>query len=423
VSGADRNEFAWFVGIDWATAAHQLCVLDAAGTVLKECVVEHTASALAAFVESLLRLTDGSLERVAIGIEMPRGAVVETLMERGAAIFTLNPKQVDRFRDRFTMAGAKDDRRDALVIAGALRTDRVAFRRVRKEDPRLIQLRELARADEDLAHEFNRLSNRLREQVYRIVPEWLTLSPSATDPWFWDLLEKGESPAQARQLKPRVIERLLRTHRIRRVTAEQVRQVLQRPTIHVAPGTAEAALRHIALLLPRLRLVSEQRRQCARELDALLETLSSGPPNQEGDRSVQPPSDIAIARSVPGVGRMVVATLFAEAGALIDQRNHAALRSLGGLAPVTKRSGRSCVVSMRYACNHRLRDAFYHWSRTATQFDPRMKSYYASLRSRGHTHGRALRSVADHGLRVLLAMLRTKTLFDPAYGQLESASA
>jgi hypothetical protein len=41
-------------------------------------------------------------------------------MDRGIAVFAINPKQLDRFRDRFSPAGAKDDRRDALVLASAL---------------------------------------------------------------------------------------------------------------------------------------------------------------------------------------------------------------------------------------------------------------------------------------------------------------
>lgn len=157
---------------------------------------------------------------MAVAIEVPRGAVVETLLERGAALYTLNPKQVDRFRDRFTVAGAKDDRRDALVLASALRTDVIAFRRVRIDDPLVIQPRELARADEDLAQEFNRLANRLREQLHRTVPEWLTLSPSATDAWFWELIERVPSfslPAAACELKRGVVERVLRAPQIRRV--------------------------------------------------------------------------------------------------------------------------------------------------------------------------------------------------------------
>ena len=68
-------------------------------------------------------MTDGQLERVAVGIEVPRGALVELLLERGAAVFALNPKQLDRFRDRFSVAGAKDDRLDARVLRSAVQTD------------------------------------------------------------------------------------------------------------------------------------------------------------------------------------------------------------------------------------------------------------------------------------------------------------
>ena len=39
-------------------------------------------------------------------------------------------RQLDRFRDRFTVAGAKDDRCDAHVLGDSLRTDRHAFRRL-----------------------------------------------------------------------------------------------------------------------------------------------------------------------------------------------------------------------------------------------------------------------------------------------------
>ena len=75
-----------------------------------------------------------------VAIEIPRGALVEALAERGIHVYAINPKQLDRFRDRHTVAGAKDDRRDAFVLAASLRTDQPAFRRVRLEDPVIIEL-------------------------------------------------------------------------------------------------------------------------------------------------------------------------------------------------------------------------------------------------------------------------------------------
>ncbi len=62
----------------------------------------------------------------------------------------------------------------------------------------------------------------------------------------------------------------------------------------------------------------------------------------------------------------------------------------------------------------RLRTAVYHWASVATQHDKRRRLRYAELRTRGHSHGRALRTVADRLLAVACAMLKTGATFDPA---------
>ena len=96
--------------------------------------------------------------------------MVETLIERGFEVHAINPKQMDRFRDRFTLAGAKDDSRDAEVMASALRTDPRCFRLLAVADPVVIELREWSRIAEDLGAERNRLTNRMREQLWRYFP-------------------------------------------------------------------------------------------------------------------------------------------------------------------------------------------------------------------------------------------------------------
>src|SRR5918994_689141 len=96
----------WFVGIDWASEEHEVCVLDREGHVCERRKVKHTVPDLQAFVDALLARAGGDATTVAVGIEVPRGALVELLVERGFAVYAINPKQMDRFRDRFTPAGA-----------------------------------------------------------------------------------------------------------------------------------------------------------------------------------------------------------------------------------------------------------------------------------------------------------------------------
>jgi len=98
------------------------------------------------------------------------------------------------------VAGAKDDRRDAFVLADSLRTDLARFRPLQQESAALIRLRELSRLEDDLTQDHNRLINQLREQLHRYFPQLLQLSSAAEDAWVWDLLEMAPNPEAARKL-------------------------------------------------------------------------------------------------------------------------------------------------------------------------------------------------------------------------------
>src|SRR6185437_13021371 len=148
---------------------------DARGRQLGARAFAHSGEGLAAMAAWILEVTGAAPEAVFVAIEVPHGPVVESLMERGFRVHAINPKQMDRFRDRFTLAGAKDDSRDAEVMTSSLRTDPHCFRRLAVADPVVVQLREWSRIAEDVGTERNRLTNRLREQLWRYFPAMLDL--------------------------------------------------------------------------------------------------------------------------------------------------------------------------------------------------------------------------------------------------------
>jgi transposase len=406
------DEFEWFVGIDWGSAEHALCLLDATGRIRGTRTVAHTAIAVHEAVQWVREQTGAPPAALAVGIETPRGALVDTMIEHGFPVFAVNPKQLDRFRDRFTAAGAKDDHRDAHVLADALRTDRRAFRQVRPDDPLIIQLREVTRLREDLQEDEQRLSNRLRDQLYRVDAAWLSISPAADEPWLWAILAEAPDPASWAQLSRRRVAAALRAHRIRRVTPDAVLEAIRQPRLAVASGVTDAVAARIAAVVPQLQLIAQQRLAAERRIDRLLERLAA---IEAADGESREHRDVEILQSLPGVGRMVTATMLTEATGPLGDRDYATLRAYTGVAPVTKRSGkRAFFVHMRYACKGRLRQALYHWSRTSIQRDAAARTYYDGLRARGHNHARALRSVADRWLRILVAMLTTGKLYDPS---------
>jgi transposase len=336
---------------------------------------------------------------------------VEALLERGFAVFSINPKQLDRFRDRFTVAGAKDDSRDAHVLASSLRTDRRAFRRLRVDDPLVIELREWTRIYDELTQERARLANRVRDQLWRYYPQARNVSDDLAADWFLDLWQQVPTPAKAARTNEKTIGRILKQHRIRRLDAGTVLRVLRAQAITVAPGTTEAASAHIRTLAARARLLNAQLKEAQRRLDELCGAIEAAAETAPGQICEQ--RDVAILRSFPGLGRITLASLLAEASEPLRLRHYHALRCLSGAAPVTRRSGKTCFVVRRRACNKRLAQAVFHWARVAMQHDPISRNRYAALRRRGHSHGRALRSVADRLLYVLCTLLKRQELFDP----------
>jgi transposase len=411
------TEKQWFAGVDWASEKHRVHLTDGSGKRLGERWFRHDGAGLAEMADWLIATSGGAPSTIHVAIEVPHGPIVEMLLERGFNVYAINPKQLDRFRDRFSPAGAKDDDRDAEVLASALRTDMRAFRKLVLAEAVLVELREWSRMADDLTTDKNRLANRLREQLWRYYPQMLELEEDITSEWVLDLWETLPTPAKAARVRESTVKKILKDHRIRRIDAAQALAILRRPAVVVAPGTTEAATAHIRTLIASLRLVNEQLKGAHLQLKILCARLAE--PVEKTDEEaeagqISEQRDAAILASMPGNGRIVLATLLAEAWDALQRRDYHALRALCGVAPITKRSGKSRIVIRRLACHPRLRNATYHWARVAVQYDDKSRAKYDALRARGHSHARALRSVADRLLAVACAMLKNGTLFDPS---------
>jgi transposase len=411
-------EPAWFVGFDWGSQQHRVALFDHAGKLLDRRSVAHDAEAYGACADWLLRTTGAEPAAIAVAIETTHGPAVDALIDRGFRVFSVNPKQLDRFRDRYSLAGAKDDTRDADTLGRSLRTDPDAFRQLSPDNPLIVQLREASRIATSLTKDRGRITSQLHDLLWRYYPQILQLADDVGDAWILALWQQAPTPQKAARLHKQTIARILKEHRIRRLDTDAVRSILHQPPLPSAPGVVDAAVSHIRLLLPRLRLLNAQIKQNNAAIDALTAQLA-GPGGIEPGQSVPGQSteqrDVTILHSVPGIGRIVGATLLAEASAPLRRRDYHALRCLTGQAPVTKQSGKTRFVQRRLACNRRLAQAMYGWGRVAITCDAASKQRYAALRARGCSHGRALRSVVDRLLKLLCTLLTRQVPFDPAY--------
>jgi len=435
------SQWAWWVGIDLGSGKHEACILDGKGDVRRRFSFDHTPQGLARFVAVLGEEVGYRYESVAVAMENNQGMVCDALLERGAAVHSINPKQLDRFRDRYNVAGAKDDRLDALVLADSLRTDTRLYRRVEPLPEESLRLRELSRELEELDKLFQQQANRLWSLLSRYFPVLLRFCPGADEPWLWELLKQAGTPKKAAALTEKRLGNILKPFRIRRFSPAELLAALKAKGEGGDPLTAEVCEEHSRAILKHLALVHRQIADQQKKICRILRpggpkarpTVPGGMKEAEEstretggtDESPSPPDDVPtdtadgppvtdkeIVLSIPGIGWKTGAAILGEAAQALAQRDYRALRGEAGTAPVTKRSGKTSYTVMRRACNYRLRRALHYAAGVAILHVGRWREIYHRIRSRGGSHARALRQIGDKMLKVLVVMLRNRSLFD-----------
>ncbi len=126
--------------------------------------------------------------------------------------------------------------------------------------------------------------------------------------------------------------------------------------------------------------------------------------------------DAHIFRSLPRSGMIRAAKLLAEIG---DARGRfptdASLASLAGACPSTRQSGRHHVVTFRWACNKKLRDAVMDFAGDSRHASPWAAAIYDRHRAANKSHQHAVRILARAWLRVIWRCWQDGVAYDPSH--------
>ena len=136
-----------FCGIDWASRAHEVCVLDQAGQPVARFGLAHTQQGLEAALARLGALCPP--EQLAVAIERPDGVLVACLAAAGHPVYPIRPNAFAAARARWGAAGSKDDPGDADKLADMLRTDHHRLRALRAPTQESRELQAISRTRDD----------------------------------------------------------------------------------------------------------------------------------------------------------------------------------------------------------------------------------------------------------------------------------
>ena len=137
----------FFVGIDWASRAHELCVVGEDGAVVERFGFGHSERGISGALTRLAKLAGA--EELPVAIERPDGLLVDRLLDAGHEVVPIHANAFHAARPRWEGAGAKSDVGDAYRLADLLRTDRHRLRPLRPLDQATRELQALVRLRDD----------------------------------------------------------------------------------------------------------------------------------------------------------------------------------------------------------------------------------------------------------------------------------
>jgi transposase len=388
-----------FVGIDWAEAHHDVCLLDERGKLLGK---RRIADGLEG-VRQLHQMVAEQAEepgQVVVGIETDRGLLVQALLATGYQVYAVNPLAVSRYRDRHVTSGAKSDASDAKLLADLVRTDRHNHRPIAGDSELAEAVKILARSHQNLVWSRQRQINQLRNLLREFYPG--ALQAFGGDLAGQDaiaILERAPTPYQGRSLsRAKILSALRQAGRERNLASKagEIQSMLRTPQLEAPALLALAYGRSVASIVRLLRQLNLELASLEQELAAHFE--------------MHPDAEIYL--SLPGLGIVLGARVLAEFGDDRTRFNHPkARRCYAGTAPITKASGTRQVVLARVARNRRLADACYLWAFAALTRSPGARRHYDQLRARGNTHHQALRALANRLVGILHGCLNHRGLY------------
>jgi transposase len=387
----------FFVGIDWASRAHAVCILDQTGRIRWQGSVPHTADGLTDLVRRLRRVRGRGPLRIAL--ERPSGLLVDTLVDAGFEVVPVHPNALKATRPRYSAAGGKSDPGDAFILADVLRTDGHRFPTLRPPSDETRALRALVRGRDDLVAQRVALANQLRALLERVWPGAAAIVADVDSPIALAFLTRYPTPHRAARLGEKRLAQFLGQHAYcgRRPVPELLARLRTAPASQVGEAEAEASGDIVRALVAVLIPLVGQLQQLGAAVEATVGLHPDGP----------------IVQSLPRSGAVNAAQILAELG---DDRarfpTDAQLAAEGGLAPVTHASGQHHAVAFRWACNKRLRRALTTFADNSRHASLWAAGLYQRARARGCRHPHAIRILARAWTRILWRCWQDRAPYD-----------
>jgi transposase len=388
----------YYLGVDWADEFHQIWVGDGEGQKIAEMKVEQNPKGMGEFGRWFHERRAEQIELWA-AIEKPQGRIVDFLLDHGVVVYPVNPKALDRARDRFRMSQSKSDSFDAYVLAEFLRTDHVHLRALEPDSEQAQELKMLTRDQHRLRRHKTRLLNQIEVTLKEYYPRPLEVFSDLESKIALDFLEHYPTPRALSELTRRNWNRFAkREHHLGEERCKELWEKLSQPQLKIPEHVVRAKAQLLLVLVIQFKSLTEAVKNYSDKVERFFASMPAA----------------EFVKTLPGgKSGTTVPMLWAELGdAKSRWQSFRHLQAEAGGVPVTKASGKSRVIQFRFACNKLLRYASYWFSFNSLNRCEWANKYYRDQRRKGHSHPQALRALGAKWLKIIFVMWRDHKPYD-----------
>jgi transposase len=391
----------YYLGVDWADRVHQLYGGDENGIKVMEMKVQESHDGMA---ELGCWLDQSRAEQVELwaAIEKPHGRIVDFLLDHGVVVYSVNPKVLDRARDRFRMSQSKSDPFDAWVLSDFLRTDHGHLRPLRPSSEQAQELKLLTRDQQRMVRHKTRLLNQLKITLKEYYPRPVEVFGDLESRVALDFLKQYSTPTALSKLSRKQWSRFTEKHpHLGQARSTKLWEELKKPQLMVPDHVVRAKAQLLEVLLD--------------QLEASLRTIEKY--SDQVERFFASTLAARLVEKLPGgKSGTLLPALWAELGdAPARWQSFKHLQAEAGAVPVTKSSGKSRIVEFRFSCNKQLRYAVYWFAFISINRSEWAKAFYRDQRARGHSHPQALRALGAKWLKIIFVMWRDHKPYDETH--------
>ena len=388
-----------YAGVDIAKTDHVIGAVDEAGAeVAKPMSFKNTEAGFERCVAWLESVAE-SEDEVFVGMEATGHywkACFAHLAAAGYRVCVVNPMQVHAMRKLKGLAGVKNDRIDARLVAETLRQGDYDETKLATDEVQA--LRQLTRYHQGLKQELAAVKTQATCVLDAYFPEYAGLFSDVFGAASLKVLAECPTPSEVSRRRASTIAKLLSEGSRGRLGEEKAAQIKAAAKSSVGVRLGEdAASFQIKTQVSQIRFLNATIAKVEREVASLLARIE---PN---------------VTTIPGVSTTTGAQIVAEIGDVRRFGGAAAIVKYAGLNPGVDESGKHSAegVPITKHGSPYLRRALWLAANRARRYDSRLRAFYDKKRREGKPHRVAVTAVARKLCHVVYAVMRDGEPYDP----------